>query len=120
MQRPTEERARRRAAEVTGRLLAVRRRTLALAAPLSEEDALLQSMPDASARWTRSAYGPCPGFVPAAGALGEYNGEFMVSQLVLRGGSCATPALHLRPSYRNVFYPDARWQFSGVRLARDA
>ncbi len=69
--------------------------------------------------WTRSAYGPFPGYQPPAGALGEYNGKFMCSQLVLRGGSCATPRAHVRPTYRNFFYPPDRWQFSGIRLARE-
>ncbi|TYP93361.1 ergothioneine biosynthesis protein EgtB [Fodinibius salinus] len=87
--------------------------------PLQQNTDGLKQMYGDVWEWTMSAYEPYPGYEPLPGALGEYNGKFMCSQYVLRGGSCATSETHIRKTYRNFFYPDARWQFNGIRLAKN-
>ena len=86
--------------------------------PAASDHGGIQQLYGSCWQWTQSAYSPYPGFSPSADAIGEYNGQFMSNQWVLRGGSCVSKADHVRPSYRNFFYPPDRWQFSGIRLAK--
>jgi ergothioneine biosynthesis protein EgtB len=86
--------------------------------PLPPADASLAQMFGDVWEWTQSSYAPYPGYCPPSGSLGEYNGKWMCNQQVLRGGSCATPVAHIRPTYRNFYYPHQRWNHNGVRLAR--
>jgi ergothioneine biosynthesis protein EgtB len=106
-----------RQAPVEGNFVESERWHPAPVAPAQADEQVVQLFGDVW-EWTRSPYDPYPHYEPPAGALGEYNGKFMCNQLVLRGGSCATPASHIRATYRNFFPADARWQFSGIRLAR--
>ena len=103
-------------APMTGNLAPAGRYHPAPAHP--QDDASLRQLFGDVWEWTSSSYGPYPGFSPAEGAVGEYNGKFMVNQYVLRGGCCATPGGHIRPTYRNFFPTHSRWMFSGLRLAR--
>jgi ergothioneine biosynthesis protein EgtB len=117
---PTEFEWERAAADVpiTGNFVDDERFHPAPALGGSNSNQLSQMFGDAW-EWTRSAYLPYPGYRAGPGALGEYNGKFMCNQMVLRGGSCATSRDHIRPTYRNFFQPEKRWQFTGLRLARD-
>lgn len=106
-------------ADGTGHFVDAGRLHPAAAGPPPAGPARLRQLFGDAWEWTASPYVPYPGFRPLAGTLGEYNGKFMSNQLVLRGGSCFTPAGHVRPTYRNFFYPGDRWQCTGIRLAHD-